>query len=377
MRFVLLGLCLVGCPGARSQAVDASPSVSATATSAAPVETSAPVSDGGVDAAAVTLADCFEPSRITQLGTMKNDKVSWDGELVSDGVKRFDPETLGEVPVPARTHRLQALHAPTDLLATGERVEQHGTTLLAGARKLRLGKDMTFDRVENGRWIVLATGDGEPRFHILDGLTGKMDAREYVAVRGDLAAFEGESMTVTVTNRVTHKEVVKDVSVCTAGGAWSWELSPRFLWCTSSRSGAVGTDLRTGTTFDVGQSAFVALDESYLVRVPGIGLPGNVISEDHVEWASAETGRTLTLTKDVEPATDQTPPLTKVPVAFCGEGKLFAIVTRKELVVYRGADARRLSAARAMPGGAIAFSRSGRYLIDARAGAATVYRLEP
>jgi hypothetical protein len=376
MRFVLLGLCLVGCPGAGSQAVDASPSVSATATSAASVETSALVSDGGVDAATVTLADCFEPSRITQLGTMKNDKASWDGELVSDGVKRFDPETLGEVPVPVRTHPSKA---PTDLLATGERVEQRRTTLLAGARKLRsLDEDMTFDRVENGRWIVLATGDGEPRFHILDGLARKMDAREYVAVHGDLAAFEGESMTVSVMNLVTHKEVVKDVSVCTAGGMWSWELSSRFLWCNSNRGGWVGTDLRSGKTFDVGQSAFVALDESYLVRVPGVGMPGNLISEDHVEWASANTGRTVTLTKDVVRATDQTTPLTStVPLAFCGEGKLFAIATRKELVVYRGADARRLAAAGAKPGGAISFSRSGRYLIDARAGAATVYRLEP
>ena len=117
-------------------------------------------------------------------------------------------------------------------------------------------------------------------------------------------------------------------------------------------------------------------DERYVVRVPGVGWGSNLISEDRVEWTSAETGRTVTLTKDVPHVTDDQPLTLTVPVAFCGEGKLFAIVTKKELVVYRG-DARRLALAGAMPGGEIAFSRSGRYVLDERAGAATVYRLEP
>ena len=79
------------------------------------------------------------------------------------------------------------------------------------------------------------------------------------------------------------------------------------------------------------------------------------------------------------PATEDTPPLSPpiVPVAFCGEGQLFAIVTRHDLVIHRGKDGARLASARAMPGGGIEFSASGRYVLFTRAGAATVYRLDP
>ncbi len=344
---------------------------------AAPVESSAPTSDAAPEAVAVKLADCLPPSRITQLGTIKKD-VGWHGDLVSHDNEHFDPETLDEVSPPAPAH-LSSLH-PTDLLATGERVEQRRRILLAGARKLQLDEGMRFDRVENGRWIVIALDDDAERsVRIIDALGRTKDTRTYVAVRGDLAAFADPStMGVSVTNLVTHATLLKDAQLCTAGGMWSWSLSSRFLWCNSNRSGSTGHDLRTGKTFEVGQSAFTSPDESYLVRVPGVGWGSNLISEDLVEWTSAGSGRTVTLTKDVPHATDQMTPLTStVPVAFCGEGKLFAIATRKELVVYRGVDAKRLAAARAMPGGTIEFSRSGRYILDKRAGAATVYRLDP
>ncbi len=347
--------------------MDAAASVAASSSAAA--------SDGGADANAVALADCFEPSRVTQLGTIKNEKVVWDDDLVSDGAKHFDPETLAAVPPPPRTIK----HGTTNLLATGERVEQSGTTLIAGARKLpKLEKGESLERVESERWIVITPGDEQRTLHVIDGLAGKRDARAYVAVRGDLAAWEDPTtMGVTVSNLVTHATVLKDAALCTAGGTWDWSLSSRYLWCNSNRGGSTGYDLHGGKTFYVGQSASMSPDERYVVRVPGVGWGSNLVSEDHVEWTSADTGRTVTLTKDVPHATDDQPPLTStVPVAFCGDGKLFAIVTKKELVVYR-ADARRLASAGAMPGGAIAFSRSGRYVLDERAGAATVYRLEP
>jgi hypothetical protein len=119
-------------------------------------------------------------------------------------------------------------------------------------------------------------------------------------------------------------------------------------------------------------------DESYLVRVPGAGEEGTLISADHVEWTSADTRRTVIVTKDVPHATEKTQPYTStVPIAFCGDGKLFAIVTRKDLVIHRGSDAKQLASARAMPGGSIAFSHSGRNVLFERAGSATVYRLDP
>jgi hypothetical protein len=378
MRHTLLCLWIVGCHGARSQTDAAAASVAAPPpSSAAPAGSGAEASDGGSDASAVTLARCFEPSRVTQLGTLESERVAWRHDVVCEGPRCFDPETLAVVPARAAA---AASSQPTDLLATGERVEQRGNTLLAGARALpKLAKGERFDRVENGRWIVIASGDDERAFHVIDGLAGTRNARAYVAVLEDLAAWEDPATAgVTVSNLATHATVLKDAALCTAGGTWGWSLSPRFLWCNSNRGGSTGYELRTGKTFFVGQSASMSPDERYVVRVPGVGWGGDLISEDHVEWTSVDTGRTVTLTRDVPRATDQTTPMTStVPVAFCGDGKLFAIITRKELVVYRGSDAKRLAGAGAMPGGDTAFSRSGRYLLDKRAGAATVYRLDP
>ena len=250
MRSALLCLCLVGCPGSRSQPVDAAVPVVAASSSATATAASVTASDGGADANAVALADCFEPSRVTQLGTIKNEKVVWDNDLVSDGAKHFDPETLAAVPPSSRAIK----HGTANLLVTGERVEQSGTTLIAGARKLpKLEKGESFERVESGRWIVATSGDVQRTLHVIDGLAGKKDARAYVAVRGDLAAWEDPTtMGVTVSNLATHATVLKDAALCTAGGIWDWSLSSRYLWCNSNRGGSTGYDLQSGKTFTSG-----------------------------------------------------------------------------------------------------------------------------
>jgi hypothetical protein len=372
MRHALLGLCLAACSTSRSQPLDAATSVSPpVASSAAPIESSAP-SD-----AAAPLAECFEPSRVTQLGTIKNQAVFWRDDLVFDGTSAFDPETLASVPTPVRTTPIS--RERSDLLLTGERVEQMGTTLVAGARKVaKLAKGERFDFVANKRFIVVSAADVETDLHLIDGLTGKRDARTYIAVGDDLVAFQDEVTGITVRNISTHAIILKDIGPCAAGGTWTWSISPRFLWCDSNRGGRTGYDLHTGKAFEVGQSAFTSPDERYVVRVPGVGWGSNLISEGHAEWTSADTGRTVTLTKDVPHATEDTEPLTStMPVAFCGTGKLFAIVTKRDLEIHRGADGKRLAVARSMPGGALEFSKSGRWILDKRAGAATVYRLEP
>jgi hypothetical protein len=302
---------------------------------------------------------------------MKDSTVTWDEDLIAEGTTRFDPETLAQATRPAH----KGMPRQSDLLATGERVEQFQDVLVAGARKLPSLEGTTFDRVENGRWIVGTFTRGNT-VRVVDGLTRTLDPKMYVAVHGDLAVSTDPTyLDATVTNMLTHTTVLQ--AVC-ADSTDSWSLSSRFLWCESSGAGPTGFDLHTGARLDVGLSARMSPDESYLVRVPGAGEEGTLISADHVEWTSAHTRRTVIVTKDVPPATDKTQSYTStVPFAFCGDGQLFAIVTRRDLVIHRGSDAKQLASARAMPGGSIAFSRSGRYILFTRAGAATVYRLDP
>ena len=372
-RRVLFALCFAGCTSDRAPPASGAPS--ATAASAALASSAPAAVADATSPPAPKLADCFEPSHLTQLGTIKR-RVEWREELLSDGAKTFDPETLAEVSVTFHS----TIPPADDFLATGERVEQHRTTLVAGARKLAsLEPGAQLERVENGRWVVVAFGDGERTFEVIDGLSRKKDPHTYVAVSGDFAASQDkDTLTITVSNRVTGAVVLKDASPCASGGVVNYSLTSRFLWCHSSRFGSTGHDLRTGREIYVGQSAIVSPDESYFVRVPGVGLAGDLISEDRADWVRANDGRTVTLSTDVPNATDVTPALTStVPIAFCGDGKLFAITTQKDLVVHRGADAKRLAAARAMPGGHVAFSKSGRYVVYERAGAATVYRLDP
>jgi hypothetical protein len=215
--------------------------------------------------------------------------------------------------------------------------------LVAGARKLpSFDEGVTFVRVENGRWIVGAF-KADVTFGIVDGLARKNDPQPYVAVHGDLAAFTNGEGALNVTNLVTHAIVLKDAAACTGTSS----LSSRFLWCDANPGGRVGHELRTGKEFSVGRSAFVSPDERYFVRVPGVGWDNDVISEDRVEWTS-DTGRTVTLTKKVPRATANMEPMTStVPVAFCGDGKLFAIVTKKELVVHRDRTVKLISASSA------------------------------
>jgi hypothetical protein len=60
-----------------------------------------------------------------------------------------------------------------------------------------------------------------------------------------------------------------------------------------------------------------------------------------------------------------------------GQRELFAVVVPREFAVYDGRTGERLAHAPAMPGGALAFDPSGRYLMQSRRGASTIYRLEP
>lgn len=366
---------IVGCtkPDAHT-----SPTFSASAAPSQAPSVVAPA-DGAVEAAAPVLARCFEPAHITQLGTLKDDKVLWDEDVLSNGKEHFDPETLAVVPAPV--HLAQPAQ-PTDLLATGERVSGVGDMVSAGARwKKKLKPDEHFLRVENGRWVVVGAGDVVMSERVIDGMTGKLvDTRTYVDVRGDLgAATSDDGSSVTVWSLVTHLPgAVKNAGICSAGGLIDWSLTNRFLQCDSNRGGATVHDLRTGKETFVGQATAMSPDERYFVTVPGKGWGENLISADRVTFHGFDTNRDVLVSRDVPPATDSTVALqTTVPVAFCGDGTLFAIVGRREVAVYRGADATRLAGTGAMPGGELLFSDAGRYLVHKRAGAATVFRLDP
>ena len=127
----------------------------------------------------------------------------------------------------------------------------------------------------------------------------------------------------------------------------------------------------------------MAPDDTYAVLVPEIGgLGGNPFDEmGHPRTNAARldmnTDAQKTLTADVHVPKDFNDTTPNTPVAFCGQGALIAIVTLHEMAVYRGTDGARLAGAPAMPGGTLAFDRSGRFLLQSRAGASTVYRLEP
>ena len=86
---------------------------------------------------------------------------------------------------------------------------------------------------------------------------------------------------------------------------------------------------------------------------------------------------------DVAGATDA-PAATRTSdfqVAFCGEGRLFAVSLTRKIVIYRGADGTALASVAADTGGALSFNRSGKHLIQTlalsrEAVTTIVYRLE-
>jgi hypothetical protein len=346
-----------------------------------------PVRDAAADAedeaASPTLASCFEPSRVTQLKTVRDPSVVWDGDVVVDAKHRhYDPEMLAE-----RTTPPAAAPSKADRLSSGERIVSSGDTLAAGTRwSLPLREGEKLERVEAGRWIVIRTpvtttnGTGPvDALRVIDGVTGSADAKHYVDVSADFAlASSAHDLGIVVWNMATRTSVYTTQDACVAGGLMQWALSRRFLRCESNRFGVALRDLRSGKEYALDQSSSLSPDETYTVTSPGRGWGGNTLSEDTVSYTNLDTGLAVTLTKDVPPVTESTPtPGTTVPVVFCGTGRLFAIVGRHKLSVHRGFDAALLAQAPAMPGGVLLFSESGHYVMHKRAGSATVFRLDP
>jgi hypothetical protein len=366
-------LVLFACNDARVEPKPAPSATPSASGSAIVITTSEPVVDASVEASTPELPRCFEPKRIVQLGTIKDEKATWDGDLVATGQAKLDPETLLPRTPPPRAHV-----ADVTLLATGERVESHKGHVFAGvrwSRPLRAGESL--ESVEDERWVVISALNGKPSKRVIDGLSGRVDKRSFIDVLGDRAIVKTEEDSGATVVSILTGRIFRHESACVAGGTFEWSLAPGFLMCTSYRFGSFLFALDGGKDITVDQSTSLSPDNRYLVHRPGVSWGSTLLSPDRVSYERVG-GRTITLTKDVPPATEDTPPLSPtVPVAFCGDGALFAIVTRHDLVIHRGKDGARLAAARALPGGAIEFSASGRYVLFKRAGASTVYRLDP
>jgi hypothetical protein len=368
-------LVLFACKDARVEP-QPPPATSVVASASVIVVTSEPVVDASVEASAPELPRCFEPKRIVQRGTVKDDTATWNGDFVLTRTTHLDPETLAPHAPPPRVSRRD-----DTFIATGERVEARNGHVIAGVRWSREldPESESFGRVEGLRWVVITTpGKRHMVERVIDGLSGRVDPRRFEGILGDRAILESETDSdATVVNLATGK-LVRHQPPCTAGERVDWSLSPGFLECASNRFGANLFALDGGKDISVDQATSLSPDHRYLVHRPGVSWEGSLLSPDRVSYERVGGGRTITLTKDVPPVTEESPRLSvTVPIAFCGEGELFAIVTQRDLVIHRGKDGARLASARAMPDGGIEFSASGRYVLFTRAGAATVYRLDP
>jgi hypothetical protein len=329
---------------------------------------------------------CAEPRALTQLQTHRPPLEWLAGDILFDGKRAFDPATMASIPVPPRPEE-PSLPPRLPQRMGGDTLERRGAFLARvgpdGTVRFRtpLRPSETFATLENGRWLVIDAGqadDASTLYRVVDGDRGVPIGGRFVSVRGDVALV-ARDLGVRATNLASGKRLA-DVDACAAGGAVTFSLSDdgRFVICDSTRLGSTYTEvLHPKNDFGVSTSALFSGDGAYMLDTSSADASTDNALVADVSRLDLNAWKGRIVAKDI-PATDAATGMTQtlaVPLAICGRGELFAIVGRRELSVYRG-DGSRVASAPAMHGGVLAFSASGTYVMQSRAGASTIYRLE-
>jgi hypothetical protein len=336
-------------------------------------------------------ATCAEPASLKQLQSHKGE-LHWDGDDLVDAHYFYDPETLQASP---RTPKIVAPLLPMPI--GSDTLEQRGAAIVrvdsAGnvLWKTPIGAKETVRSLEDARWLVIDTGTrerpryegaplGGPYYRVVDATTGATPKGTYLAIQGHYLGDYGSNGLEARVIDLESGKVVAYTPACAAGGVWEYSLSNtgRFLVCEANRGRSRFWDAkRAGRDAPIGGfGVSLAPNDTYAIAVPAIGGFVSEASLTEVVRVDLNSDAQKALTSDVHVPKDFNDTTPNTPVAFCGQGALFAIVTLHEIAVYRGADGVRLAGTPAMPGGTLAFDRSGRYLLQSRAGASTVYRLD-
>lgn len=316
---------LTACSRNAASSVDASAVVPIVATNVV-VHFDASVVDAGV-----ARADCAEPTKLTQLGTV-NDVGTFSHETLIGQTHSYDPETLKPSALPPTP--------PPEKPSTANTPSRYAS-------------------IVNGVGLISSGEDSDAR----------------------------------VEDAATHK-LILNVDMCMAGGSWTYTLSStgRFLICHSNRAGDFLWDLHAahpdsskmvtwGANDRVAdEGLFVSPNDSYAVAVPVLSWGNNEPTRPSITYFDLDSHKSKSLGKAPDPENDvgsEGEDAHPYVVRFCGDGELFATSGFKELTVYRGKDGARLAGAPALKGGYISFSDSGKYLSQTRNGKTTIFRLDP
>jgi hypothetical protein len=280
------------------------------------------------DASAPVDFHCAEPSRLVQLGTVK-EKASFRGELVAGARRAYEPEHLGPREVPPLPP------APAVKLSKRYREVAGGVGLIHDDE----GYTAIVEDVATRRKLTdvqACTARGVPPAFSLSST-------------GRFVLCQADDSTSLTESRPTHSKKRRELmEACSDGGL---SLAP---------------------------------DDGYGVTVPTLWAFGDEPTRTSVLWCDWDAMTSREIASAPHPKRlgwDGARAGNAFGVAFC-EKALFAVSLEKEIVVFRGRDATRLAGAPAHQGGDLSFSASGRYLSQSRGNddtgwATTIYRLEP
>ena len=304
---------------------------SANAATVAPVRIdsgSAAQNDASVIDAAVARADCAEPSKLTQLGTVSDVGV-FAGESLIGQKHSYDPETL------AASERPNAPASPSKAFTPSR-----------------------YSQIVNGVGLIAPDPTSDAR----------------------------------VENVTTHQKILAvDLCNAGGTWTYSLSTTGRFLICNSNRAGLTLWDLHAAhpskdKSVDVGwadgpigEGLFIAPNDSYAVAVPVLSWGSNEPTRASITYFNFDSRKSKSLAKAPDPENDvnsEGEDAHPYRIEFCGAGDLFAASGYKELTVFRGKDGTRLAGAPALKGGIISFSASGKYLSQNRNGKTTIFRLD-
>ena len=263
--------------------------------------------------------NCEEPTRLVQLGTVK-EVAAFQDELLAGKRHVYDPETLAESPP------LSAKPAPST-------------------------KTNRYAEVAGGFGLVVA--DGMP-------LVENADTQESVQ-KPQIPCNAGGTFAYSLSQ-------TGRFLICNSNRSG---ISVIDLRAPPPKTGFPWTELGEGT--------FLSPNDEYVVRVPVIDWgTGEPTTQDvvHVDLDSKRS-------KKIAPAPlqrlhEENPVLPANPysVAFCADGSIFVASAGREVAVFRGRDGSRLASAPSMKGGTVSFSASGRYVSQTRGNETTIFRLE-